>query len=58
MEEGRNAFRNLTGNITGERPPRKAWEGNIIINLNNVNDMSIRGTGLIMLKIWIIREPL
>ena len=39
-EEGRSAFRILTGKSTGKRPlwrPRRRWEENIRMDLNGVN---------------------
>ena len=39
MEEGRNAFKILTGKPTGKRPlgrPRRRWEDNIRINLEEI----------------------
>ena len=39
MEEGRSAFRILTGKPTGKRPlgrPRRRWEDNIRMALKNV----------------------
>ena len=54
MEEGRSAFEILTGKPTGKRPlgrPRRRWEDSIRINLK---EKSIRGIGLIRLRIGII----
>ena len=51
MEEGRSAFKILTGKPTGKRPlgrPRHRWEDNIRMDLD----------GLIQLRIGIIGEPL
>ena len=56
MEEGRSAFKILTGKPTGKRPlgrPRRRWEDNILKKY-----ASIRGIGLIRLRIGIIGEPL
>ena len=39
MEEGRSAFKILTGKPTGKRPlgrPRRSWEDNIIMNLEEI----------------------
>ena len=39
MEEGRNAFKILTGKPTGKRPlgrPRRRWENNITMNLEEM----------------------
>ena len=39
MEEGRSAFKMLTGRPAGKRPlgrPRRRWEGNIRINLKGI----------------------
>ena len=50
MEEGRSAFKLLTGKPTGKRPlgrPRRRWEENIRMVI-----------GLIRLRIGIIGEPL
>ena len=51
MEEGRSAFKILTGKPTGKRPlerPRRRWEDNIRMDLE---EMGIR------LRIGIIRSP-
>ena len=56
MEEGRSSFKILTGKPTGKRPlgrPRHRWEDNIRMGLE-----SMRGIGLIRLRIGIIGEPL
>ena len=59
MEEGRSAFKILTGKPTGKRPlgrPRRRWEDNIRMDLE---EMGInRGIGLIRLRIGIIGELL
>ena len=56
MEEGRSAFKIITGKPTGNLPlgrPRRRWEDNIRM------EMSINAvTGLIQLGIGIIGEPL
>ena len=39
MEEGRSAFKILTGKPTGNRPlgrPRRRWEDNIIMDLKEI----------------------
>ena len=54
MEEGRRAFKTLTGKPKGKRPlgwPRRRWEDNIRIYLEEI---AIK----IRLKIGIIGEPL
>ena len=59
MEERRNAFKILTGKPTGKRPlgrPRRIWEGTIRMEFKE--KVSIRGIGLIRLRIGIIRELL
>ena len=58
MEEGRSAFKILTGKPTGKRPlgrPKLRWEDNIRMDLE---EMAMRGIGLIRLRIGIIGEPL
>ena len=40
MEEGRSAFKILTGKPAGKRPlrrPRRRWEDNIRMNLKEIN---------------------
>ena len=57
MDEGRGPFKILTGKPTGRRPlgrPRRRWEDNIRKDL----EVSMRGIGLIWLRIGIIGEPL
>ena len=59
MEEGRSAFKILTGKPTGKRPlgrPRRRWEENIRMNLEEIWEM--RRIGLIRLRIGIVGEPL
>jgi len=54
MEEGRCAFKILTGKPTGKRPlwrPRHRWKNNIRMDLEEIID-------LIRLRIVIIGEPL
>ena len=61
MEEGRSAFKILTGTLAGKRllgRPRRRWEDNIRMDLKNLKDMSIRGIGLIRLRIGVIVGPL
>ena len=56
MEEGRSAFKIVTGKPTGKRPlrrPRRRWEDNIRMDLEKI---SMRGIGLILLRIGIIGE--
>ena len=58
MEEGRSAFKMLTGKPTGKRlvgRPRRRWEDNIRMDLEEIK---MRGIGLIRLRIGIIGEPL
>ena len=60
MEEGRSPFKILTGEPTGKRPlgrPRPRWEDNIRMDLEEIN-VSMRGIGLIRLRIGIIGEPM
>ena len=59
MEEGRSAFKILTGKHTGKRPlgrTRRRWEDNIRMNLEDIGMNA--GIGLIRLRIGIIEEPL
>ena len=60
MEEGRSAFKILTGKPIGKRPlgmPRRSrWEDNIRMDLEEIGINA--GIGLIRLRIWIIGEPL
>ena len=61
MEEGRSAFNILTGKPTGKRPlgrPRRRWEDNIRMDLKEIGRLSMRGIGLIRLRIRIIGKPL
>ena len=55
IEEGRSGFKILTGKPSGMRP-RRRWEDNIRMDLEEI--VSMRGIGLIRLRIGIIREPL
>ena len=58
MEEGRSAFKILTGKSTGKISlgrPRRRWEDNARMDLQEIG---IRGIGLIRLRIGIIGEPL
>ena len=55
MEEGRSAFKILTGKPTGKRPlwrPRRRWEDNIRMDLKEIG-INTR----IRLRIGIIGEP-
>ena len=59
MEEGRSAFKILTGKPTGKTPlgrPRRRWEGNIRMDLEEIGIN--KGIGSIRLRIGIIGEPL
>ena len=59
MEEGRSAFKILTGKPTGKRSlgrPRSGWEDYIRIDLQKYP--SIQRIGLIWLRIGITGEPL
>ena len=59
MEDGRSAFKIFTGKPTAKRPlgrPRPRWEDNIRMTLKKW--VSIRGIGLIRLRIGFIGEPL
>ena len=59
MEEGRSAFKTLTGKSTGKRPlgrPMRIWEDNIRMNLDEIGINAV--IGLIRLRIGIIGEPL
>ena len=61
MEENRIAFKILTGKPTGKRPlgrPRRRLEDNIRMDIKVIGSLSIRGTGLMRLRIEIIGEPL
>ena len=61
MKEGRSAFKILIGELTGKGPlrrPRRKWEDNIRLDLNEILKVSIGGIGLIRLRVWIIEEPL
>ena len=59
MEEGRSAFKILTGKPTGKRPLgrlRHRWEDNIRMDLKEIGIMP--GIGLIRLRKRIIGKPL
>ena len=59
MEEGRSAFKIITGKPTGKRPLgrlRRRWEDNIRMDLEEIGINA--GIGLIRLRIGIIGEPL
>ena len=61
MEEGRSAFKILTGKTTGKRPlgrHRRRWEDNIRMGLKEIEYVSTGGTGFIRLRIGTIGEPL
>ena len=58
-QNGRSAINILTGAPTGKRPlgrPRRRWEVNVRMELKKY--VSIRGIGLIRLRIGIIAESL
>ena len=60
MEDGRSAFKILTGKPIGKRPlgrPRRRWEDNIRMDLEEIMDKRMRVIGLIRLRIEIIEEP-
>ena len=60
MEEGRSAFKMLTGKPTGKRPlarPRRRWEDNIRMDLEEIG-INAGYCVLIRLRIGIIAEPL
>ena len=57
MEEGRSAFKILTGKPTGKRPlerPGRRWEDNIRMDLEEIGISTVRGVGLIRLRKGII----
>ena len=59
MEEGRSAFKILTGKPTGKRlfgRTRRRWEDNIRMDLEEIGINA--GNWLIRLRIVIIGEPL
>ena len=59
MEEGRSAFKILTGRPTGKRPlgrPRRRWEDNIRMDLEEIG-INV-GNWLIQQVIAIVGEPL
>ena len=59
MEEGRSAFKILTGKPTGKRPlgrPRRRWEDNIRMDLEDIDINA--GNWVVWLRIGIIGEPL
>ena len=59
MEEGRSAFKILTGKPTGNIPlgrPRRRWEDNFRMDLEEIGVMRV--TGLIRHRVGIIGEPL
>ena len=59
MEEGRTAFKIITGTPTGKRPlgrPRRRWEDNIRMDLEEIGINA--GNWMIRLRIGIVGEPL
>ena len=59
MDEGRSAFKILTGKPTGKRPlgrPRRRWEDNIRMDLEEIGINA--GNWVIQLRLEIIGEPL
>ena len=59
MEEGRSAFKILTGKPTGKRPlerPRRRWEEYIRMDLEETG-INYKLIGLIRLRIGIIGDP-
>ena len=54
MEEGKSAFKILTGKPTGKRPSRR-WEDNIRMDIEEIGINA--WIGLIRLRIGIIGEP-
>ena len=59
MEEGRSAFKFSTGTPTGVRPLRRLGvDGRTILEWILKKQISIRGIGMIRLRIGIIGEPL
>ena len=60
IEEGRSAFKFLTGTPTGKKKPlgspRSIWEDNIRLDLKEIG-INMKNW-LIRLRIWIIGEPL
>ena len=59
MEEGRSAFKILTGKPKGKRPlerPRRRWEDNIKIDLEEIGISA--GNWVDSAQIGIIGEPL
>ena len=59
MEEGRSAFKILTGTSAGKRllgSPRRRWEENIRMDLKEIDRLSIRGIGLIRLRIGLLES--
>ena len=59
MEEGKSAFKTLSGKPTGRRPlgrPRRRWEDSIKMDLKEI--VLIRGIGLIRLRVGIIEGPM
>ena len=55
MEEGRSGFKILTGKPTGKRPlKRPGVDGRTVLEWTLKRKVSMRGTGLIRLRIGII----
>ena len=58
MEEGRSAFKILTDKLTGKRPlGRPLVDGRTILEWTLKRQVSMRGIGLIQVRIWVIGEP-
>ena len=58
MEEGRSAYKILTGKPTGKRPLGRPRHRGAILELTLKRYVSMLGIGLIWLRIGIIGEPL
>ena len=59
MEDGRSAFKILTGKPTGKKPlgwPRRSWDDSIRMDLKETGINRV--IGLIRLRIGIIGKPL
>ena len=59
MEEGRSAYKILTGKPTGKRllgRSRRRWEDNIIMNLEELGTNA--GNWVVRLRIGVTGEPL
>ena len=57
-EEGRNAFKILTGRPTGKTPVERPVDGRTILKWTLKRYVSMLGIGMIRLRIGIIGEPL